>query len=230
MFGREEFLSERLDLQPDEGVTIVGPTGSGKTWLAWQMLGRTATPKNPAVVMLRKPVDYATSKYARELGFRVERDWPPAWKPFQTAPSGWLVHPRTRFDPDIDRPHKAAVFRRAMLDSYRRGRRRVYIDDAYGISEILKLREVVVELLTEIRAMDGSMMLAFQKPSHVPQWAFNNAEHLLLFHDPDRRNRIRFAEIGGIDSDLVQETVMGLKRHQALYIRRDGPAACIVDR
>lgn len=228
-FGREEFLSERFRYSPSEHVTIVGPTGCGKTWLGWQILAKATGPQYPGVVLLKKPRDSTTMRFARQLGYRVEHQWPPAWRPLERKPPGWVLHPKTAYDPAIDRPRKAEAFRRAMMDSYRRGRRMVYVDDAYGVAELLKLRELMIELWTEYRSMNGSIMAAFQKPSHVPQWAFNQAEHLFLFHDPDRRNRIRFAEIGGIDSELLQETVYGLKRHQACYVRRDGPAACIVD-
>jgi hypothetical protein len=63
----------------------------------------------------------------------------------------------------------------------------------------------------------------------IPLDAYSQAEHLFLFHDPDKRARERFAEIGGVDPYLVQEAVLRLGRHQALYIRRDGPAICVVD-
>lgn len=223
-------MSERLRLSRGEHITIVGPTGCGKSWLGWQILEQAASPKHQGLVLLKKPRDAITARRARELGFRTERVWPPGWAPFTARPPGYLVHPRTRYDPEIDRPHKADVFRRALMDSYRRGNRLVYVDDAYGIAQILGLRELMIEMWTEYRSMNGSLMTAFQKPSHVPQWAFNQAEHLFLFHDPDRRNRIRFGEIGGIDPDQLQTTVMGLRRHQALYIRRDGPAACVIDK
>lgn len=228
-FPRDVFLAERFRYSKGEHVTIVGPTGCGKTWLAWQILAGHTTPDYPGVVLLKKPRDYTTHRRAKELGYRVEPSWPPMWRPLAARPRGYVLHPRTRFDPELDRPHKQAQFRAALMDSYRRGRRLVFVDDAYGIGEILKLRELLIEMWTEYRSMNGSIMTTFQKPSHVPQWAFNQAEHLFLFHDPDRRNRIRFSEIGGIDPQLLQDTVMGLRRHQALYVRRDGPAACVVD-
>jgi hypothetical protein len=52
---------------------------------------------------------------------------------------------------------------------------------------------------------------------------------LFLWHDPDRRARIRFSEIGGVDPGLVQDCVSGLDEHQALYIRRRGRRLCVVD-
>ena len=53
--------------------------------------------------------------------------------------------------------------------------------------------------------------------------------HGFLFNDPDKRNRQRFAEIGGVDPDLVMEQVYHLDQYQALYIKRTGPCLCVVN-
>lgn len=231
-FSREEFLTRRWRYRRGEHVTVVGPTGCGKTHLVYELLERTARPSLPAVVLVKKPRDRLIREVTKRLKYRVVRSWPPPpafpWQP--RKPPGFVVWPPTKFAPEIDRPAKAAVFRRALMDGYRRGNRILYVDDTYGISEILDLDAELIELWTELRSMDGGLWTSFQKPSHVPTWAYGQAEHLYLFHDPDKRSRERFAEIGGVDPDLVRDTVMGLSRHQALYIRRDGPRMCIVDK
>jgi energy-coupling factor transporter ATP-binding protein EcfA2 len=230
-FPRDAFVAERFRYRSGEHVTIVGPTGGGKTHLAFQLLERAARPSRPAVMLVKKNRDTLITRKGTELGWKRVRDWPPPMRmPWQSHPSGYLVWPRTTFDPDIDHPHKWAVFRSALLDSYKRGNRIVVADDAYGLSEVLKLRKELVEMWTEARSMDTGLWTAFQKPSHVPLWAYSQAEHLFLFNDPDKRSRERFGEIGGVDSQLVQRTVMRLRRYQCLYIRRDGPAMCIIDR
>src|SRR6185369_10412460 len=230
VFDRSIFLATRLRIRPGEHTTIVGPTGCGKTWLAYQILGGIATRKMPAIVLVNKPRDATAAVFVKELGYRTVTNWPPApsiWK--DNKPPGWLVWPPTAYDPDIDRPRKHVVFRRALLDSYKRGRRWIYVDDAYGVSELLQLREELIELWTELRSNDGGLMAAFQRPSHVPLWAYSQAEHLFLFNDPDKRARERFGEIGGVDPRFVQDAVGRLGRHQALYIRRNGPRMCVVD-
>ncbi len=231
-FARSEFLERRWRYRKGEHVTVVGPTGCGKSVLCYQLIEATARPSLPVVSLVKKPRDKVITGWAKKLGLRRVRHWPPppVWPWQAQKPVGWVVWPKTNFtDVQLDRAHKSAVFRRALMDSYRRGDRIVYVDDTYGISEILKLDNELIELWTELRSMDGGLWTSFQKPTHVPTWAYGQASHLFLFNDPDRRTRDRFAEIGGVDPDLVRDTVLALDEHQVLYIRRAGRRMCIID-
>lgn len=237
-FPRDEFVTRRWRYRPGEHVTTIGPTGSGKTVLNYQLLHHTANTKMPAVVLVKKTRDKEVTARSKEMGFRVVRDWPPRfsiWKP--NNPPGWVVWPKTNFRNPVEheRARKAYIFRKAIMGAYEgkgvfRNRPRILVvDDAFGLSEILDLREELIEMWTEARSMDAGLWSAFQKPSHVPLWAYSQAEHLFLFNDPDLRSRQRFSEIGGVDPETVKDTVFALDDHQALYIRRGGRRMCIVD-
>ncbi len=228
---RADFPGRFFRYESGEHVTVVGPTGCGKSWLVFELLKVTATPKRPAVYLVKKPRDSLITSNGKKLGFRTIRNWPPTpsiWHP--RKPPGWLLWPKTRFDQKVDRPHKGGIFAKALMDSYKTGDRIVVADDGYGLSELLSLREDLIEMWTEARSMDAGLWTMFQKPSHVPLWAYSQAEHLFLFKDPDKRARERFAEIGGLDPDLIKDSVMNLEKHQCVYIRRDGPRMCIIDK
>lgn len=120
-------------------------------------------------------------------------------------------------------------FRRAILDSYKRGNRIVFGDEAYGLCEELNLDRELITGWTRGRSMGMGVWAASQKPTHIPLHAYNQAQHLFLFRDPDKRARERYSEISGVDPRMVRDVVLHLKKHQCLYIRQDGPKLCIVD-
>jgi hypothetical protein len=229
-FGRAEFLAERWHYEPGEHVTILGKTGSGKTYLAYQLLEVTATSVVPAVVLVMKPKDRTVREWSAAAGFRVVRSWPPApsiWAP--RKPPGYVLWPRHTFDPDRDDPVLYREFRAAMLDSYRRGNRIIFADEATGLTQELGLDRELVTLWTRGRSMACGVWAASQRPAHIPLHAYNAVEHLFLANDPDKRARDRFSEIGGVNPDLLRDSVASLKKFEWLYVCRSGPTLCVVE-
>ena len=227
--ARTEFLRHYWEYAAGEHVTVLGPTGSGKTQLQWELLNVTATVRVPAVVLSMKPRDVTTSRWARRMKLRTVRSWPPPRRlPGQAYPRGWVVWPRHSFDIDMDDAAHKRIYRDVLQESYRHGDRIVVVDEILAATD-LGLEKIMRAGWTRGRSMGMGLWGGSQKPTHIPTWAYNQAEHLFLFRDPDKRSRDRFDEIGGMDSGQLKVWVNSLRKYQCLYVRRTGPAVCVID-
>lgn len=228
-FTREEFVGERFDYQAGEHVSFLARTQAGKTTLAFELLEGIANPKLPAVVLVMKPRDKVVQQWLehlkRDKGWKRVRSWPPV---MGTRAPGYIFWPTHSFDPDKDDPKLEEAFKKVILDCYKKGNRILFADEVYGLTNELDLRKQLQAIWSRGAGMGCGLWATSQRPYDVPQYMYSQAEHIFLAYAPDRRDRQRFGEIGGIDSKAVEEQVQRLPQYHWLYIRRTGPEWCIV--
>lgn len=239
VIGRQEFAQNRFDYKPGDHVVFGGPTQRGKTTLAFTLLEFCATVDCPAYVAVSKPSDAVTDREGRRLGFRRVDDWPPTVKlgeVFGEKPRGYVVWPKFG-DIRNDVTRGSAVTGRLITDRYAagakgKGRGILVMDDTMVKSKIYKLDGEMTTILAMAGAMDLGMWIFVQKPTgagNTPLWGYGASEHVFLFRDGDKRNRLRYDEIGGVDPQEVARVSQTLTRYQALYIKRTEGHMCIVD-
>ena len=243
VIGREEFASRYFHYEPGQHVTFGGPTQmAGKTTLAFKLLEYTASPDMPAYVAVSKPKDPVTATEGARLGFRRVDTWPVPVRVSELwdgKPPGYLVWPPFGdIDNDVMRAHTVhgALFR----DLYKRGtkdgkkaeRAILVADDTVVKSKLLNLDRYMTTHIAMAGAMDLGGWYFVQKPTgsgNAAIWAYGNSAHLFLSRDADKRNRIRYDEIGGFPSGDVADTTMNLEPYQFLYLCRMDGSVAIVD-
>lgn len=240
VFPRKEFARERFDYKPGHHVAFIGPTQHGKSRLAFELVEEVADGENlPVYVAVSKPRDGVTEAAGKRMQLRRVSDWPPKQRLrdyFAEKPKGYLVWPKFG-DIDADVANSAAVTRRLLNDRYTAGVKNehaiLFLDDTFVKSRIQKLDPEMRTLLAMSGAMGIGVWVFVQKPTGMGDTAimsYSASEHIFVCFDPDKRNRQRYDEIGGVDPKLVERIVLNLKPYQFLYIKRTGRFMCIVDK
>lgn len=206
--SRQRWL-KALEWRQGEHVVIVGPTGSGKTTLARELLLKRDWP----VVLAIKRYDETLEAFKKD--YHVIKKWPPAYA--QRRVLIWLK-PKTLADIPKQRAQIAQV-----LDSiYIAGGYSPYFDDAGYIAGTLGLGKHIVVILNQGRSSGISGVLSMTRPSsalaHVPLEAMTQVRHTLLFALRDDRERKRAAEIAGMPSKMIHEAMDAMGPHDFLAI------------
>lgn len=247
VLSREEFIEDVFVPGYERGqhVVIAGPTRSGKTTVAYELLDRLATPILPAFILVMKPRDDVVKDWSKLSGFRTTERWPPmiqrAYRKrgggFGKKQRGWVFWPKHGLrDIKQDNAMLRREFSKLLTERYGKGNCIIFADEILGLTDL--------GLTTELEAiwqrggsMECGLWAATQRPFNAPVIMYGASAHLLIFKDGDRRSIERYRDIGGLDEATqmrIPALIAGLKKHEFLYIGRfmgeDGvsPALAIV--
>lgn len=206
----EEFLGH-FEWEQGEHVTIVGPTGRGKTTLALALLAR----RQYVMIFANKRRD-ATMTQVVSAGYERQQ------RLRQQTSNRIVLWPNPKKIDAVKRVHREA-FSRAIATVYYSGGWCVYWDEGYYLSKFLGLEEYMTILWQQGRSLGVSIIMGTQRPVHVPLYAYDSATHLFFFGDNDKTNIDRIGNLGGMNSLVIRQAVMSLDRHEVLYVNtREG--------
>lgn len=197
-----------LDWRAGDHFTVIGPTGSGKSFLAQRLLQRRAW----AVVLATKPRDRQLVELVRTGGFlRIDR-WPPPQDAQRVA-----IWPK--LEKREDQALQSQVLGDALDAVFSEGAWTVLVDEVHYAVDSLGLGDHLRLIWQQGRALDLSLVAGFQRPAHVPLEAYSQAQHLAIFRATDKRDRQRLAEVGGhVDRAELDRIVVNLPPHAFAHV------------
>lgn len=210
----DAFLASHFRWKQGEHITLIGPTGCGKTTLTNELIPI----RQYAIFLGSKKKDDTQDKLQKEYGFRLAGD------PKQIHPDiarRWLVRPpfkRGMQAEDIRKAHRE-VFRETLMRAYADGGWTVFGDELRYLCDFLGLSSECVLLYTQGRSQGNSLVCGTQRPRHVVLEAYDQASHLFFWKDPDTQNVKRIAELAGVNRIEVARVVESLDWHDFLYVQ-----------
>lgn len=206
--------------EQDEHITLIGPTGCGKTTLAIALLAE----RKWAVAFGTKPRDKTLEGLIRNQ----------SWRKIPTIHKrpGFIPGPRGEIKPvklvlwpkfekitDVDK--HGPVFTEALAELFLEGNWTIFADEIGYLSKIPEVRESLITVWTKGRALGLSLVTAMQRPAWVPLESYSSATHLFFWQSSDAVDVKRLKQIGGPGEKAgLVDTIMGLNypAHEVLYV------------
>lgn len=193
-----------------EHLTMVGPTGQGKTTLALALLmERVRRFGSHVVILATKPRDGTLTK----LGWPIVREWPPGYGKDQVI-----------YWPKFGDVRGAAARQKAkltpvMAEIFADGGRTVFIDEVAYFSGTLRMDHMLNMYYQQGRSNDLLVVSGTQRPRAVPRTMFSEASWFIAFRTADEDELRRVGEIGGTDSKMIREAMRSLAPHEFLVVQ-----------
>jgi len=190
-----------------EHVSLVGPTGTGKTTLALAILPR----RQYVCVLGTKPRDKTLDRLISKDGFKRIKSWHE-----KLMPEKVILWPDVSSPDDLKEQEQ--IFRAGLNSMYTKGGWTVFFDEVRYMTQKLNMKQIVEMFWMQGRSSDLTVVAGCQRPAFVPTELYDQATHIFFWRDNDEANLKRIGGIGWLNSKIIRETVAALPLHVCLYI------------
>lgn len=212
---------ELADWQQGEHVTLIGPTGAGKSVAARALLAERERRAGHVLALRTKPRDRELDRLARVGGYTEIADWPPPRRRRRI-----VLKPRQGKLSDIGEQQRQA---RAALDGmWDDGAWTLYVDELFWVANRLQLGQPLRDLWLQGRSLALTLVVCAQRPRNVPVEAYSSSAHLLIWRTNDAEDLKRLQGLGAASNQAVRRTVESLdwRAHEVCWVNtRSGEIA-----
>lgn len=193
----------------DQHVTIIGPTGCGKTTLG----SRLVECRKLVVVTGVKHRDDTMMKLVKSDTWHRAQTW--KRKP-KTAERVVLWPKEDDLDKVMDVHHK--VFGDMFRAIYREGYWCIWSDELTYLADHAGLRKMIRQMYILARSNMISLVGSAQRPAFVPIEAYSQASHLFLFRTGHEGDLGKVGSFNGANAKQISATVETLPEHHFLHV------------
>ena len=226
---REVYAHLRTSFRQGEHVGIIGPTGSGKTHIAFEV----AELRSYVIAIACKPRDELVTD-ALSRGYYLARE-DTLGRSIEYV-DGRPLHPRVIYWPRLSEKRRRQLGEHEVLRAEKahqkprvaaalgfvrnEGHWSLIIDEGTWVCRDLNLQRDIDSALFQFRSLNSSIIILGQRPSWMGRYVLSSPTHLFLFNTNDGDDRKALGNISGVDSKLVAALVerLDFDRHEVLYI------------
>lgn len=193
--------------QQGQHLSIIGPTGTGKSYLSLRLLEFRAF----NVVFGTKVKDNTLESFSKTKNYKIQRVFKPNENTYK-----YILWPK--FSKPGDEQEQRKVFIDAFNTMFVQGAWTVYVDETYYFSDFLKLDYYLRLYWTQARSNNITLVASTQRPRDVPLLMYDQSYHLFFFRMNDEADLKRIGGINNNNSRVIRDTVSQLERHEFLYV------------
>lgn len=196
-----------------EHVSIVGPTGSGKSNFQTYVLNKRCEVRGShAIIIATKPADSTL----RKTGWPIIRKYPPEYGKHER----YILWPKSSRDPYQSKLEAAKTIHQCLTDIWVDGSNCIVaFDEIAYVEQELHLKTLIERYWREGRSLGITIVATTQRPRNVTRYMWSEPTWLVAFRPDDEDEAKRVAEIIGGRRTYTQP-LLELEEYEFIITKR----------